>query len=320
MLITILLFIASFAIIIFGANILTDGASTLAARLGVPSLIIGLTVVAFGTSAPELVVSLTSSIKGNADISLGNVVGSNIFNILAVLGIASMVYPIKVNRSLFKIDMPFMLFAFVLLFFMAFDNLWFHTGHNVISRVDGIILLSLFLLHLTYSILDAKKSKVSLSEEVSDKPKQNIWFMILKIVGGLVLLVYGGDLLVSTSTEIATNMGISESVIAVTLVAMGTSVPELATSIVAAYKRESDIAIGNVVGSCIFNILSIIGITSTFSGINVIGISLVDFSVMILSGFLLIAFSYFYGDRVINRVEGFVFVSLCVLYYIYVCV
>lgn len=319
MIITTILFIISLAIIIFGANILTDGASALASRLGVSSLMIGLTIVAFGTSAPELIVSLTSSIKGNADISLGNVVGSNIFNILAVLGISAMFNPVEVKKSLLKFDIPFMIVTFVFLILISFDKYIFSSESNVISRIDGFLLIVMFLIHLTYSIMAAKKDNQPDEKESFDKKKNNLLLMSVKIVGGLLLLVYGGDLLVDTSSEIALKMGIEESIVAVTLVAAGTSVPELATSVVAAYKKESDIAIGNIVGSCIFNVLFILGLSSTVNPINVIGISVFDFTVMILSGFILLLFSLFYGNKVINRVEGFILFFICVVYYSCLC-
>lgn len=319
MTVTIILFILSLSMIIFGANILTDGASALASRLGVSSLIIGLTVVAFGTSAPELIVSLTSSIKGNSDISLGNVVGSNIFNILAVMGIAAMFNPVEIKKSLLKFDIPFMIVTFILLIVMSFDKFLFASDKNTISRVDGLILMFMFLMNVKYSIVSARKNNDNPESSPSKSKETSIFIMFLKIIGGLLFLVYGGNLLVDTSSEIALKMGIEESVIAVTLVAAGTSVPELATSVVSAYKKESDIAIGNIVGSCIFNVLFILGISSVVNPINVMGISFFDFFVMILSGLALLVFSLFYGNKVINRVEGFVLFSMCVAYYLYLC-
>lgn len=320
MLLNIVLFVVGLLLILFGANILTEGSSALAKKLGVSPLVVGLTIVAFGTSAPELVVSLSSASKGLSDISLGNVVGSNIFNIFAIIGVVSIIKGISISKSTIYAEIPFMLLSFLLLLLLSFDSIF--TGlsgyTDLISRSDGIILLIMFSLFLVYSIYMAKaQTKIEdASIEKDAKKEEKTWLMIVKIIGGLAVLICGGELFVNSASAIARSFNVSEAVIGLTLVAGGTSVPELATSIVAAYKKESDIAIGNVVGSCIFNILLIVGISATVSPISIQSIGIYDYLVMIGGGVLMFVFSRFFGDKIINRIEGILLILSFIAYYV----
>ncbi len=317
MFLDILLFIGSICIILGSASLLTDGASGLARHFGISPLVVGLTIVAFGTSAPELVVSLSSALKGSADIALGNAVGSNIFNNLAVVGITAMIAPLSVSASTIKREIPLLLLGSIILAVMVLDNLFsFSEGTLALSRGDGLILLSFFAIFLAYSFAIAKQGDVPIiiqeeasveAEEVKETPKKKkrpLYWLVLFIIIGLVGLVFGGDLFVSSAVDIATALGVSQGMIGLTIVALGTSLPELATGIVAAMKDEPEIAIGNVVGSGIFNIFCVLGITATVSPFMINDISIVDLNVFVLSALFLLIFGVFFGDKVINRWEG----------------
>lgn len=306
MLIDLLLFILGIILIIAGANYLTDGAATLARRMGLSPLVVGLTIVAFGTSAPELIVSLMSALKGNADIAMGNVVGSNIFNVLAIGGITALVAPIRITQSTIRREIPLMLLANCVLFVLSFDSLFSGLSGqaNILSRGEGITLLGFFLIFLAYTFAIAKDRPSDPHADNSPVKPYPYWLLGLFIAGGLVALVYGGDLFVSSASSIARSLGMSESFIGLTIVAAGTSLPELATSIAAAVKKEPEMAIGNIVGSNLFNIFFILGLTSTVTPVQIGGVTALDFLVMIFSAVLLYVFSILFGERVINRFEG----------------
>ncbi len=256
MIIPILLVVAGFVSLIFGANWLVDGASALAKKYKVSDLVIGLTIVAFGTSAPELVVNSIASVKGYSDIVLGNIVGSNNFNLFIILGLSGLILPIKVQSSTAWKEIPISLFVSVLLLFLLNDFVF--TGTSYSSRLDGLIMLVLFFLFLYYVFNQMKNDPQTVTTE-NQKSTIKIWGLITIGLGGLIL---GGQLVVVNSVEIANALGVSEKIIGLTIVAAGTSLPELVTSIVAATKKNSDIAIGNVIGSNIFNILLILSISS----------------------------------------------------------
>lgn len=256
MTISILLVVAGFVFLIFGANWLVDGASALAKKYKISDLVIGLTIVAFGTSAPELVVNSIASVKGYSDIVLGNIVGSNNFNLFIILGLSGLILPIKVQTSTAWKEIPISLFISVLLLFLLNDFAF--TGTTFFSRIDGLIMLVLFFLFLYYVFNQIKKDPQTITTE-NQKSALKIWGLITIGLGGLIL---GGQLVVVNSVEIANALGVSEKIIGLTIVAAGTSLPELVTSIVAATKKNSDIAIGNVIGSNIFNILLILSISS----------------------------------------------------------
>ena len=320
MLVDILLFFLGIVLIIAGANYLTEGASTLARRMGLSPLVVGLTIVAFGTSAPELIVSLMSALKGNADIAMGNVIGSNIFNILAIGGVTAVVAPITITKSTIRREIPLMLLSFLVLFFLSYDTIFAGTAgttENILSRGEGLTLLGFFLIFLTYTFAIAKDAPDDPHADHTPIRTYPLWLLILFIVGGLVALVYGGDLFVSSASSIARALGMSESFIGLTIVAAGTSLPELATSVVAALKKQPELAVGNIVGSNIFNIFLILGISSTVTPIRVGGVTPLDFSVMIVSGVLLYIFSVLFGDRIVKRTEGAVLVLGFVAYTLY---
>lgn len=319
MLINILLFVLGIVLIIAGANYLTEGASTIARRFGVSPLVVGLTIVAFGTSAPELIVSLMAALKGNADIAMGNVVGSNLFNVLAIGGVTALVAPITITQSTIRREIPLMLLGSIVLFVFAIDQI-FSPGEgvsNILSRGEGIGLLGFFLIFLSYTFAIAKGSEDDPHADHAPVKAYPIWLLLVFIVGGLAALVYGGDLFVNSASDIARQLGMSESFIGLTIVAAGTSLPELATSVAAALKKQPEIAIGNIVGSNIFNIFFILGLTSTVTPIRVGGVSTMDFLAMIGSGVLLLIFAVLFGKREIKRFEGAILLACYIAYTVY---
>ncbi|HER41031.1 MAG TPA: calcium/sodium antiporter, partial [Salinimicrobium catena] len=259
MLLDIILLFVGFAALIYGATKLVDAASSLAAKMGVPSIVIGLTIVAFGTSAPELVVNVFAATSGSTQMVLGNVLGSNIFNVLAILGISSIIYPLTVKSNTTWIEIPLSLLAAICVYVIGADYL-LDGQENLISRSDAITLLMFFLIFLVYNMFTAKNGGI---EEEIETEDYSTGKAILFIVIGLAGLIVGGRLIVTSAVSIAEVIGLSERVIGLTVVSIGTSLPELATSIIAVRKRNVDIAIGNVVGSNIFNIFLILGVSGT---------------------------------------------------------
>ena len=306
MLLDLFYFVIGIVLIIAGANYLTEGASALARRFGVSPLVVGLTIVAFGTSTPELIVSLLSALKGNSDIAMGNVVGSNIFNVLVIGGITALVAPITVTRSTVRREIPLVLLASLVLSVMALDRVFAGTGatENILSRSEGIVLLCFFLIFLTYTFAIAKGDPSDPHTAPAPTKHYPLWLLVVFIIGGLGGLVLGGELFV-------------EGFIGLTIVAAGTSLPELATSVAAALKKEPEIAVGNIVGSNIFNIFFILGTTATVTPIRIGGVSSLDFLVMSFSAILLYVFAVLFGQRVIKRAEGAVLVLCFVLYTAY---
>ena len=323
-----LLLILGLVMITAGANFLTNGSVTIAERLGVSQLVIGLTIVGFGTSAPELVVSITSALANKPDIAIANVVGSNISNILLILGVSATIYPIRVTHDAMKRDIPIAMLVTAICLVMASDHLL--TGGfsgNIIDRGDGIVLLCLLIFYLYLAFMSAAKEKapepdLSSLEEDLDKSKSKratitLLLSIAKVIGGLALLIFGGRLFVDNASSIARSWGVSEAIIGLTIVAIGTSLPELATSVVAAVKRQPDLAIGNVVGSSIFNILFILGASATITPLVPAGIQLLDYLMMLVAVFLLFIFSNVLGRAMISRKEGIVLLAVYVAYMTY---
>lgn len=307
------------ALVIWGADRLTEGASSLARGMRVPEIIIGLTIVAAGTSAPELFVSLVSALKGTADLSVGNVIGSNIFNTTLIVGCSALVAPMVVAKSTVKKDIPFAVFASLLLFVLCFDDMDSpHLWGNEISRSDGLILLLGFMAFMIYTFHEAKKEGLMPTEEElednAELPKDysHLGRNLFWIVFGLACLIFGSNLFVDAATYVAHRFGVRQSVIGLTIVAGGTSLPELATSVVAAYKGRSALAIGNVIGSNVFNILLILGLTAFVHPLRIMGITIVDLMVLLVSiGFLwLFAFTKYY----VSRREAAVLVGSFVVY------
>lgn len=309
-LIDVLLIVVGVALVLWGADRLTEGASALARRMNVPEIVIGLTIVAAGTSAPELFVSLVSALKGTADMAVGNVVGSNIFNALLIVGCAAMVAPMVISRSTVKKDMPFAVLAAVLLLVVCLDTFQSASVNgNVISRFDGLVLLGGFAVFMVYTFrVAATKSQHTGEGEDDDAAvvRMSVWKGGLFVVAGLGCLIFGSNLFVDSATSVARQLDVSEGVIGLTIVAGGTSLPELATSVVAARKGQSAIAIGNVIGSNVFNVLLILGLTATISPMQLQGITVVDLSVMMVSVLMVWGFSF--TKYTVARWEGAVLV------------
>lgn len=306
--------IGGLLLILAGANILTDGAASIAKRFNISTLVIGLTIVAFGTSAPELTVSIVSALKGSSDMAIGNVVGSNIFNTLMIVGCTAAIVPISMTRGTLSKEIPLCVLASVVLFICA-NGVWIdHAPANSINQSDGLLLLCFFLIFLGYTFAIARNTDGNEETSIKQMP---LWKAALFIVGGLVGLIYGGEFFVNGASNIARNLGVSESVIGLTLVAGGTSLPELATSIVAAVKKKPEMAIGNVIGSNLFNIFFVLGCSATIHPLNIQGINNVDFGVLIGSCVLLYLFGLFFKKRTVTRWEGAVMVACYVAYTIY---
>lgn len=313
MILNIVLLFVGFAALIYGATKLVDAASSLAAGMGVPSIVIGLTIVAFGTSAPELVVNVFAATSGSTEMVLGNVLGSNIFNVLAILGISSMIYPLTVKTNTTWIEIPLSLLAAICVFVIGADLL-LDGEQNLISRSDAITLLMFFLIFLVYNLYVAKDGGVE--EEISTE-EYTTAKAVLFIVIGLAGLILGGRLIVTSAVSIAETIGLSERVIGLTVVSIGTSLPELATSIIAVRKKNVDIAIGNVVGSNIFNIFLILGVSGTVMPLTISEDSFFDITVNIVAGLLLFIFVFTGKGRQLDRWEGMVLFASYIAYVTY---
>jgi len=308
----ILYLVIGLILIILGANGLTDGAASIAKKLKISSLVIGLTIVGFGTSTPELSVSISSALKGSADIAIGNIVGSNIFNTLFIVGCTAMVAPIVITRNTIRREIPLCILASVVLLVCANDVLLDHAPMNVISSTDGLILLCFFVIFLGYSIAISKNTNEKTAE--IEIKALSWWKSITFILLGLAALIFGGQIFVNGAIGIARGLGISEAVIGVTIVAIGTSLPELATSVVAAMKKNPEIAIGNIIGSNLFNIFFILGCSATITPLFPKGISNFDYLWLVASSILLWFFGLFFGKRIIMRFEGIILILAWVVY------
>lgn len=309
----ILLLVVGLGLILAGANFLTDGSAALAQRFRVPEFIIGLTIVAVGTSAPELVVSLLSSIAGKSDVAIGNVVGSNIFNVFAILGVCALIRPLPLTRGNIRRDIPFGMVASLLLLALVSDSFFRGGAPDRIGRGDGVAMLVLYILLIGYTIRQARRSGPPTEETAGRRPMAG-WLMAVMIAGGLAGLIFGGELFLDSATSIARKLGVSESVIALTLVAGGTSLPELASSVVSLVKGKSDMALGNVIGSNIANILLILGVSATIRPLTPGGITIVDFGMVVLSSLLLFVTAFTFRRRSVDRWEGALFLAIYVAY------
>lgn len=308
------LLLAGFVPLVIGANKLVDGASSLAKRYNIPNIVIGLTIVAFGTSAPELIVNIIASINGNSDIALGNILGSNIFNIFGILGISAFIYPLAVKNNTTWIEVPLCMLSAIVVLIMANDIVINKSKISIFNRSEGIILLLFFTIFLVYNIQLAKKGLVAEEIEVKILSKS---ISIIYIVVGLLLLVVGGRVIVIFATKYAVSIGIPERIIALTIVSIGTSLPELATSVVAAKKKNVDIAIGNIVGSNIFNVFFILGISAVINPVSVSERSNFDIGTNLLASVLLFIFIFTGKGRKIERWEGILFFILYTVYTTY---
>ena len=314
--IDILLLIAGLALILVGANYLVDGASSIAKRAGLSDFIIGMTIVGIGTSTPEMVVSFASAIKGNADIAVGNVLGSNIFNTLMILGCTALFSPIALTSNNIKKDIPFALLASFVLCTMGCATWLDGTAVNAISRVNGIMLLCLFGVFMAYTIYSSTSSAVNDSAVGSSGGKKAtpVWAAVLMVLGGLCGLVFGGDMFVNSASAIARRLGVSDAVIAVTIVAGGTSLPELASCLVAAFKKNTDQALGNVIGSNVSNIFLILGGSATIHPLVMNGVRPLELITLMLSSVLMFLFAFTFKKKQIDRIEGAMLVCIYIAF------
>jgi len=310
-----LLFLPGFYLLIKGADILVDGASSLAKRLKVSDLVIGLTIVALGTSAPELAVNISASYKGQTGIAISNVLGSNIANILLILGVSSIIRNVTVKENTVWKEIPFSLLAAIIVFLQANDVFFGAGTKNQISRNDGLEMLAFFIIFLYYIFSIAKEENIF--EDEIPKLQLSLGKSIIYIIIGLILLPLGSDWVVNGAVRVAKFFGISEAYIGLTIVAIGTSLPEMATSIVAAYKKNSDISIGNVVGSNIFNVFLILGISSVIRPLEFSTKNNVDVVMTVLAS-LILFFSLFVGKKhEVERSQGILFLLIYIIYLIF---
>lgn len=307
MLLEIVLLIAGLALIVFGAEWLVDGASSVARKAGISEFVIGLTIVGFGTSCPELVVSLTGALQGNADVAVGNVVGSNLFNTLLILGVTALISPLVITRNNARRDIPITLLATIILVVMSL------LGNNI-TRFEGAIMLILFALYI-YSCF---KTDTGLDdEEDSLKKEKTVFISIIFILAGLAGLIFGGQLFVDNATLLAKQLGVSDKVIAITLLAGGTSLPELATCVVAAVKGKGQLALGNILGSNVFNILLILGTSAAIVPLSTAAMGLVDLAVLLMSSLMLILWTVTGSKNKLDRWEAVLMVLMYLAYIAY---
>ena len=312
MLLSIVAFLAGIVLVILGADWLTKGASGIARRFGVSELVIGLTIVALGTSLPELVISVGSAIKGSPGIALGNVVGSNIFNGLLILGVAAVITPIKFNARMLTREIPFNLLASVVLLLLSGSMLVGGASGEYITRYSGLLLLCFLAVFIRYTF------SIPATDETEEPGNtMSIGKVVMLIIGGLAALIFGGNIFVDGATEVARVLGMSEAVIGITIVSAGSSLPELAVSVNAARKGNVGIALGNVLGSNILNIFFILGCSATITPISLDGFSYVDYYVLLASSLLIYIVSRFGGKSVITRLEGMLLVAGYVAYTTY---
>ena len=295
----VLLLIGGLALIVFGADWLVDGASGIARRFGLSEFVIGLTIVGMGTSAPEMVVSFIGAFQGNADIAIGNVVGSNIMNTLLILGVTALILPIVNTPSNWKRDIPMNLAVTVLLIVLGLEFTLFHIGTDGLSRWDGGILLVLFIGYMVLSFM-----KNTPEENEAPAKQRSIWLCLLMVVAGIAGLAFGGNLFVNNATELAHALGVSDKFIAITILAGGTSMPELATCVVAAIKKKGQLALGNIIGSNVFNILLILGGSALISPLSFDHITYVDLGVLLVSALSLVTAGYVGLKKTIDRLDG----------------
>lgn len=310
----ILFLILGLGLILGGANFLTDGSAAIAQRFRVPEFIVGLTIVAIGTSTPELVVSVLSAIAHNSDVAVGNVVGSNIFNVFIILGICALIAPIALTAGNIRRDIPIGLGVSVLLFLLTSDRLLHLGAVDRIGRAEGIGMLLLYAAIMWYTIRTTPRPAVQQTE--ARKPKA-VWLSVVMVAGGLAALIAGGEMFLKSATSIARHLGVSESVIAITLVAGGTSLPELASSIISVAKGKAEMALGNVIGSNIANILLILGTSATIHPLTMGGITVWDIAMVVLSSLLLFAAAFTFRRRSIDRWEGVIFLAIYIAYIVY---
>lgn len=314
MFLDIVFLIVGLALILVGANALTDGSSAIAKRFGLSDLVVGLTVVAFGTSTPELVISVVSAVEGNAGLAIGNIVGSNIFNILAIIGITAIIRPLAVGKSVMHNQLPLVLLSSVVLLVMGNSQILDQSPTRMLTRIDGILLLLFFIIFMRVTFAEAKSARPDAESDASPQKAMPLWKAVVWTLGGLAMLVFGGDRFVDGASGLAREIGVSDSIIGLTIAAIGTSLPELATSVAAALKGKPGLAVGNVIGSNIFNIFLVLGTTATARPVGFGSIGNLDLLVLLGASFLFLAFGRFFGVRTITRAEGAVLTFFYVAY------
>ena len=299
--------------IVLGADFLVAGAVSIARKFKVSDFVIGAAIVGIGTSMPELVVSFIGALKGNADVAIGNVVGSNIFNILGILGVTALFFPIAINKENMKFEIPLCIGISILLILFAFN--FFNGNTACISRIDGILLLIAFISFMWYSFhRDKQNASASTTSEDAPEEKTPLWLAVIKVIGGLAVLITSCDFFVDNAVQVAKSFGVSDAIISLTLIACGTSLPELAASVAAAIKKNTQLALGNIIGSNIFNISLILGVSSQVMPLTSTGITYVDYIVMIAATILTLLFGF---KGKIGRLGG-AFMFICfILYNIY---
>ena len=311
---TYILFVVGFVLLISGANLLVEGSASIAKKLNISSIVIGLTIVAFGTSAPELIVNIFASVQGNTEIAIGNILGSNIVNILLILGISAIIYPLATKENTVWKEIPLSLLAAILVGVMVNDLLIDGGTFSGLTRIDGIVLIAFFIIFLYYTFGISKVSGENTDLEIKDMSYMK---SSLYIVGGLLGLVFGGKWIVDGAIKIAEGFNVSQSLIGLTVVAIGTSLPELATSAVAAYKKQSDIAIGNVVGSNIFNIFWILGFSAVINPLPFSKDSAIDIIMTILASLILFLIMFIGKKHTVERWQGVIMILIYIGYVAY---
>ena len=306
------------AMLLAGANYLVESSVAIAQRAKLSNFVIGLTIVGIGTSSPELLISLSSALEGHGDISLGNVVGSNICNVLLILGVTALIKPFSIERNTLKRDIPFNIFTSIFMVaLLAIDPLFFGTKGYALSRIDGILFILIFSWYMFYTVKANKAQEEyeeSASSSLSGKP---LWLAISIAAVSLGVLLIGGDLFLESAVTLAKSWGMSEAVISLTIVAIGTSLPELVTSVIAAVKGNAQLALGNVLGSNIFNILLILGVSSIISPFEIVGFSTVDFAMLLAVAIMVYISAFTLGKMRVIRTEGFLFVTVYIAYTVY---
>lgn len=309
MLWSVVLLVVGFVLLIKGADFFVEGSSSVAKMLKVPSIIIGLTIVAMGTSLPECAVSITASMTNNNALAVSNAVGSNIFNLLVVCGVSALFTPLLVDKSTLKKEFPFSVLCAGLLLVLGYMGM-------VLGRVDGLILLVIFIAFLIWMVRTALKARASASDE--EYEVLPVWKCVIFIIGGIIAIKFGGDFVVDGASAIATQIGLSQNLIGLTIVACGTSLPELVTSVVAARKNELDMALGNVIGSNIFNILFVLGIAATISPVTFIMENVFDIAVLIAVSLLVWVFGW--TKQRLDKKEGIIMIAIYAAYLVYICI
>ena len=310
-----LLLIIGFIVLIKCADFFVSGISSIAKSLKIPTIVIGLTIVAFGTSAPEAAVSVTAALSGNNDIAIANVVGSNIFNLLAVVGIASIIRPVKVQKTTILKEFPFILLSSLVLLILSHDVRFQGYSENELTKSDGLMLLALFSIFMYYLLEMSITSKEEMKVEQGDSKSSILKSVLISLIG-IIGIILGGNLVVKSATNIALALGMSENLVGLTIVAVGTSLPELVTSVVAAKKGESDIAMGNIVGSNIFNILFVLGISAFINPIAVHPVVFIDMFIMFIIS--IITYIFATTKKEVNKTEGIILGLIYIGYMVFI--